>query len=67
MPLYSYNSREARLALRVGLLCCHQRPVCQPWMGMVISYLNGEETLPEIDDIWGFSDSSVSHIGLRAQ
>lgn len=53
----SFNGREAKLALVVGLLCCHQKPAARPTMRNVIRYLNGDEDLPEIDGNLGFSDS----------
>ncbi|KAG2310360.1 hypothetical protein Bca52824_021917 [Brassica carinata] len=53
-----YDSSEAKLALSVGLLCCHQRPASRPSMRMVIRYLNGEEDIPEIEDHWGYSEHS---------
>ncbi|KAJ0234966.1 Lectin-domain containing receptor kinase VI.4 [Hirschfeldia incana] len=53
-----YDGGEAKLALTVGLLCCHQRPASRPSMRMVIRYLDGEEDVPEIDDHWGYSDFS---------
>ncbi|CAN8257443.1 unnamed protein product [Cochlearia groenlandica] len=55
---YAYDGGQARLALAVGLLCCHQRPMSRPSMKMVLRYLNGEEDVPEIDDNWGYSDSN---------
>ncbi|CAE5966585.1 unnamed protein product [Arabidopsis arenosa] len=55
----SFNGREAKLALIVGLLCCHQKPTYRPSMRMVLRYLNGEDqNVPQIDGNWGFSDSS---------
>ncbi|ESQ40058.1 hypothetical protein EUTSA_v10012840mg [Eutrema salsugineum] len=60
-----YDSGEAKLALTVGLLCCHQRPASRPLMRMVIRYLNGDEDVPEIDDNWGYSDSSRSDLGSK--
>ncbi|KAJ4911504.1 Lectin-domain containing receptor kinase VI.3 [Raphanus sativus] len=55
---FGYERGEAKLALTVGLLCCHQRPASRPSMRMVIRYLDGEEDVPEIDDHWGYSDFS---------
>ncbi|CAE6085267.1 unnamed protein product [Arabidopsis arenosa] len=60
---FGYDSVEARLALLVGLLCCHQRPTSRPSMRMVLRYLNGDEDVPEIDNDWGYSDSSRSDLG----
>ncbi|KAG7549120.1 Protein kinase domain [Arabidopsis thaliana x Arabidopsis arenosa] len=60
---FGYDSVEARLALVVGLLCCHQRPTSRPSMRMVLRYLNGDEDVPEIDNDWGYSDSSRSDLG----
>ncbi|CAD5322459.1 unnamed protein product [Arabidopsis thaliana] len=54
----SFNGREAKLALVVGLSCCHQKPKLRPSMRRVLRYLNGEENVPQIDENWGFSDSS---------
>ncbi|CAN7120745.1 unnamed protein product [Brassica rapa subsp. narinosa] len=53
-----YEAGEAKVALSVGLLCCHQRPASRPSMRRVLKYLNGEEDVPEIDNHWGYSDSS---------
>ncbi|CAL9228763.1 unnamed protein product [Arabidopsis halleri] len=60
---FGYDSVEARLALLVGLLCCHQRPTSRPSMRMVLRYLNGDRDVPEIDNDWGYSDSSRSDLG----
>ncbi|KAL1193811.1 putative L-type lectin-domain containing receptor kinase VI.1 [Cardamine amara subsp. amara] len=53
----NFNGREAKLALVVGLLCCHQKPKSRPSMRIVLRYLNGEEDVPQIDGNWGLSDS----------
>ncbi|XP_019084583.1 PREDICTED: lectin-domain containing receptor kinase VI.3-like [Camelina sativa] len=53
-----YDDREAKLALVIGLHCCHQRPASRPSMRTVLRYMNGDEDVPEIDDNWGYSDSS---------
>ncbi|KAH0858086.1 hypothetical protein HID58_086347 [Brassica napus] len=55
-----YDSEQARAALVVGLLCCHQTPHCRPSIATVISYLNEEESIPNIDDTWGVSTSSTT-------
>ncbi|CAH2074623.1 unnamed protein product [Thlaspi arvense] len=60
-----YDRGEAKLALSVGLLCCHQRPASRPSMRMVLRYLNGDEDVPEIDDHWGYSDYSRSDSGSK--
>ncbi|XP_010466031.1 PREDICTED: probable L-type lectin-domain containing receptor kinase VI.1 [Camelina sativa] len=60
----SFNGIEAKLALLVGLLCCHQKPKSRPSMRMVLRYLNGEEDVPQIDENWGFSDSSRDDLGI---
>ncbi|XP_006287180.2 lectin-domain containing receptor kinase VI.3 [Capsella rubella] len=61
-----YDEREAKLALGMGLLCCHQRPASRPSMRMVLRYMNGDEDVPQIDDNWGYSDSSSrSEIGSK--
>ncbi|KAL1206780.1 Lectin-domain containing receptor kinase VI.3 [Cardamine amara subsp. amara] len=61
-----YNRGEAKLALVVGLLCCHQIPASRPSMRKVLRYLNGDEDVPEFDNNWGYSDdSSRSDIGSR--
>ncbi|CAD5330513.1 unnamed protein product [Arabidopsis thaliana] len=60
---FGYDGVEARLALVVGLLCCHQRPTSRPSMRMVLRYLNGDDDVPEIDNDWGYSDSSRSDLG----
>ncbi|XP_018464712.1 L-type lectin-domain containing receptor kinase VI.2-like isoform X3 [Raphanus sativus] len=58
-----YDGREARVALAVGLLCCHQKPASRPSMRGVLKFLNGEEEVVEIDDEWGYSKSSRSDFG----
>ncbi|KFK24657.1 hypothetical protein AALP_AA8G008100 [Arabis alpina] len=61
----SYDDGEARLALAVGLLCCHQKPESRPSMRVVLRYLNGDEDVAEIEDDWGFSKSSRSDFGSK--
>lgn len=46
----NFNGREAKLALVLGLLCCHQKPKSRPSMRLVLRYLNGEEDVPQIDE-----------------
>ncbi|ESQ49191.1 hypothetical protein EUTSA_v10020180mg [Eutrema salsugineum] len=53
----AFNGREAKLGLVVGLLCCYQKPTSRPTMRKVITYLNGDEDVPQIDGNLGFSDS----------
>ncbi|KFK24658.1 hypothetical protein AALP_AA8G008200 [Arabis alpina] len=61
-----YHSGQAKLALTVGLLCCHQRPESRPSMRMVLRYMNGDDDVPEIDDSdWGCSNSSRSEFGSK--
>ncbi|CAE6085276.1 unnamed protein product [Arabidopsis arenosa] len=60
-----YDGGEARLALAVGLLCCHQKPTSRPSMKMVLRYLNRDEDVPEIDDEWGYAKSSRSEFGSK--
>ncbi|KAG7549121.1 Legume lectin domain [Arabidopsis thaliana x Arabidopsis arenosa] len=60
-----YDGGEARLALAVGLLCCHQKPTSRPSMRMVLRYLNRDEGVPEIDDEWGYAKSSRSEFGSK--
>ncbi|CAH2074625.1 unnamed protein product [Thlaspi arvense] len=61
----SYEEGEARLALAVGLLCCHPKMGSRPQMRMVIRYLSRDEDVPEIDQNWGYSDSSISDLGSK--
>ncbi|EOA29992.1 hypothetical protein CARUB_v10013100mg [Capsella rubella] len=61
----SFNGREARLVLAVGLLCCHHKPKTRPSMRMVLRYLNGEEDVPLIDEDWGLSDSSRDELRMN--
>ncbi|CDY11194.1 BnaA03g00300D [Brassica napus] len=51
-----YDEEEARLALAVGLLCCHPKMGYRPTMGMVQKYLNRDEDVPEVEE--EYSDSS---------
>ncbi|XP_019097850.1 PREDICTED: lectin-domain containing receptor kinase VI.4-like isoform X1 [Camelina sativa] len=60
-----YEEGEVRLALAVGLLCCHQKPGSRPSMRMVLRYLNRDEDVPEIHDNWGYSDSSRIDLGSK--
>ncbi|CAD5330515.1 unnamed protein product [Arabidopsis thaliana] len=60
-----YDEGEARLALAVGLLCCHHKPESRPPMRMVLRYLNRDEDVPEIHDNWGYSDSSRTDLGSK--
>ncbi|KFK24659.1 hypothetical protein AALP_AA8G008300 [Arabis alpina] len=63
-----YDGGEAKLALVVGLLCCHQRPESRPSMRMVLRYMNGDEDVPEIDDSdWGCSNYSRSEFGSKSE
>ncbi|KAG2334922.1 hypothetical protein Bca52824_006102 [Brassica carinata] len=55
-----YDGEEARVALAVGLLCCHQNPASRPSMRGVLRFLNGE-----IDGDWGYSKSSRSDFGSK--
>ncbi|KAJ4910164.1 Lectin-domain containing receptor kinase VI.4 [Raphanus sativus] len=55
-----YHSERARAALIVGLICTHQNPECRPSMAMVMSYLNEQEPVPNIDETWGVSSSSTT-------
>ncbi|XP_010490544.1 PREDICTED: L-type lectin-domain containing receptor kinase VI.2-like isoform X2 [Camelina sativa] len=60
-----YDGGEAKLALAVGLLCCHQNPESRPSMRMVLRYLNGDENVPEIEDDWGYSNPSRNEFGSK--
>ncbi|EOA20086.1 hypothetical protein CARUB_v10000360mg [Capsella rubella] len=60
-----YDEGEVRLALSVGLLCCHHKPESRPPMRTVIRYLNRDEGVPEIHDNWGYSDSSRTDLGSK--
>ncbi|CAH8330091.1 unnamed protein product [Eruca vesicaria subsp. sativa] len=57
-----YDEEEARLALAVGLLCCHRKMEYRPAMGMVQRYLNRDEDVPEIEE---YSGSSRSDFRLK--
>ncbi|XP_062189170.1 L-type lectin-domain containing receptor kinase SIT2-like [Phragmites australis] len=48
-----YNSDEACLVLRVGLLCSHPSAAARPSMQQVLQYFDGETPLPEMtrDDL----------------
>ncbi|EOA19322.1 hypothetical protein CARUB_v10003320mg [Capsella rubella] len=60
-----YDGGEARIALAVGLLCCHQNPESRPSMRNVLRYLNGDENVPEIEDDRGYSNPSRNEFGSR--
>ncbi|CAN6971925.1 unnamed protein product, partial [Brassica rapa subsp. trilocularis] len=55
-----YDTEQARAALVVGLLCCKQTPQYTPSIATVISYLNEEEGIPNIDETWRVSTSSTT-------
>ncbi|KAJ0235029.1 Lectin-domain containing receptor kinase VI.4 [Hirschfeldia incana] len=59
-----YDEEEAKLALAVGLICCHPKIGYRPAMGMVQRYLNREEDVPEIEQ-YSYSSrrDSVSQYG----
>jgi hypothetical protein len=44
----NYNTDEACLVLKLGLLCLHPFPSSRPSMRDVMQYLNGEIPLPEL-------------------
>ncbi|KAJ4907753.1 Lectin-domain containing receptor kinase VI.4 [Raphanus sativus] len=54
-----YDEGEARLALAVGLLCCHPKRGSRPAMRMVLRYLNGDEDVPEVE-VYSHSSSRYS-------
>ncbi|KAJ4870330.1 Lectin-domain containing receptor kinase VI.4 [Raphanus sativus] len=54
-----YDEGEARLALAVGLLCCHPKRGSRPAMRMVLRYLNGDENVPEVE-VYSHSSSRYS-------
>ncbi|CAF2121353.1 lectin-domain containing receptor kinase VI.4 [Brassica rapa] len=54
-----YDEEEARLALVVGLLCCHPKRGSRPAMRMVLRYLNGDEGVPEVE-VYSHSSSRYS-------
>ncbi|VVB12836.1 unnamed protein product [Arabis nemorensis] len=60
-----YDEGEARIALAVGLLCCHQNPASRPSMRVLLRYLNGDDEVAEIEDDWGYSKSSRSDFGSK--
>ncbi|KAF2613838.1 hypothetical protein F2Q70_00006972 [Brassica cretica] len=45
-----FDEEEARLALAVGLLCCHPKMGYRPTMGMVHKYLNRDDDVPEVEE-----------------
>uniref|UniRef100_M4CN92 non-specific serine/threonine protein kinase n=1 Tax=Brassica campestris TaxID=3711 RepID=M4CN92_BRACM len=56
-----FDEEEARLALAVGLLCCHPKMGYRPTMGMVHKYLNRDEDVPEVEvEVEEYSHSSRS-------
>ncbi|KAL0710143.1 hypothetical protein Bca4012_017121 [Brassica carinata] len=54
-----YDEGEARLALVIGLLCCHPKRGSRPAMRMVLRYLNGDEDVPEVE-VYSHSSSRYS-------
>ncbi|WZY81193.1 hypothetical protein YC2023_027577 [Brassica napus] len=55
-----YDEEEARLALVVGLLCCHPKRGSRPAMRMVLRYLNGDEGVPEVE-VTKNPNSEITH------
>jgi serine/threonine protein kinase len=43
-----YNTDEAFMVLKIGLLCLHPFPCSRPCMREIMQYLNGEMPLPEL-------------------
>ena len=43
-----YDADEARLAIKLGLMCAHPLPDARPGMRQVTQYLEGEATVPEV-------------------
>ncbi|CAL5069053.1 unnamed protein product [Urochloa decumbens] len=43
-----YDADEARLAIRLGLMCAHPLPDARPGMRQVVQYLDGDAPMPEV-------------------
>ncbi|RCV34685.1 hypothetical protein SETIT_7G178600v2 [Setaria italica] len=43
-----YDADEARLAIRLGLMCAHPLPDARPGMRQVVQYLEGDAPMPEV-------------------
>ncbi|XP_066343321.1 L-type lectin-domain containing receptor kinase SIT2-like [Miscanthus floridulus] len=43
-----YDADEARLVIRVGLMCAHPLPDARPGMRQVVQYLEGDTPMPEV-------------------
>uniref|UniRef100_A0A0E0PBX5 non-specific serine/threonine protein kinase n=1 Tax=Oryza rufipogon TaxID=4529 RepID=A0A0E0PBX5_ORYRU len=43
-----YDADEARLALKLGLMCAHPLPDARPTMRQVTQYLDGDAPMPEV-------------------
>uniref|UniRef100_A0A453CFY2 Protein kinase domain-containing protein n=1 Tax=Aegilops tauschii subsp. strangulata TaxID=200361 RepID=A0A453CFY2_AEGTS len=43
-----YDADEARLAIKLGLMCAHPLPDARPGMRQVTQYLEGEVAMPEV-------------------
>lgn len=54
------NSVDQRLQARYHSERARAAPECRPSMAMVMSYLNEEEPVPNIDETWGVSSSSTT-------
>ncbi|XP_066348168.1 L-type lectin-domain containing receptor kinase SIT2-like [Miscanthus floridulus] len=43
-----YDADEARLVIRLGLMCAHPLPDARPGMRQVVQYLEGDTPMPEV-------------------
>ena len=43
-----YDADEARLVIRLGLMCAHPLPDARPGMRQVVQYLEGDTAMPEV-------------------
>ncbi|GJN26918.1 hypothetical protein PR202_gb14885 [Eleusine coracana subsp. coracana] len=43
-----YDADEARLVIRLGLMCAHPLPDARPGMRQVVQYLDGDAPMPEV-------------------
>ena len=57
----NYVVEEMELVLKLGLLCAHSTPAARPSMRQVVSYLDGNVSLPEISQVGGGGSITSSY------
>ncbi|XP_047332439.1 lectin-domain containing receptor kinase VI.4-like [Impatiens glandulifera] len=62
-----YDSEEARKVLRLGLVCCHPDAKSRPSMRQVTRYLDGDDSIPRIEEDLRYAISIYAYGSMRSQ